>query len=857
MAPEAPSITVTHNSPSDYARPIKPAGADAMTMTDGREASEPDVPLVTDGQGTAEFKTPLVKRKGSAAGIQGADPLTAHILQRTGTAQDLNLNSPSAIGHGDALGSGSPKPSESNKRGGDGNSVNSSKDKKKMVSFLSRFIGGSRKKSLRNDFDDEESTEGDLRTEGMDAHVFSQPIGYTPQYPPPPKYIRVRSHHKSRREFNNIFLAQELYREPIYEGENGRGSNAATSATSLAIPRHKSGAIWAMKFSKDGKYLAAGGQDKVVRVWQVIGTAEERSAHETEEDAFGSAMGGVYTQGAGMRLNAPVFRNEPVQEYAGHTADILDLSWSKNQFLLSSSMDKTVRLWHVTKKECLCCFQHSDFVTSIVFHPIDDRFFLAGSLDSKLRLWSIPDKSVAFWNEVPDLITAVAFTPDGRMAIAGCSTGLCLFYETEGLRYNTQVLVRSTLGRNAKGSKITGIETTYLPPEDTNGEVKILITSNDSRVRLYNLRDKSLETKFKGYVNTCSQIRATFSDDVKYIASGSEDRKVYIWSAAPEDGEKKAKLPVEYFEASSSIVTVAILAPTKTRLLLGSSRDPVYDLCYPPPVYLGGGSDTSSVADSPKVRAASNALPQVPEDQASISPRALHSDGHIIVTADSTGRIKVFRQDCAHLKRKNEQWENGSTFSRKLGVGRRSSLNQNNNWRSSIGSDVSGRSSLGGLGIDESSRNRSVSPRKSMGGMSLNIGGSPRGTRSRAQSLSSNKGGSIAGVSVGNGSANGHSHTGSLASTANSIPRRPEVPMYNTKTRDTHSTVSSTVDNSVGDRWNRVGNAGQSTDTSVQEGYSSEESDNVDCMSCHRCGSTVFLAKKMKGSSQTKLQCAK
>src|SRR5947209_5783205 len=161
-------------------------------------------------------------------------------------------------------------------------------------------------------------------------------------------------------------------------------------------------------------------------------------------------------------------------------------------------MDKTVRLWHVSRTECLCAFQHSDFVTSIIFHPRDDRFFLAGSLDSKLRLWSIPDKSVAYYVELPDLITAVSFSPDGRIAIAGCLNGLCIFYETEGLRYHTQIHVRSSHGRNAKGNKITGIETSYFPPGNPNGEIKLLVTSNDSRIRLYHLRDKNVETKFKG-----------------------------------------------------------------------------------------------------------------------------------------------------------------------------------------------------------------------------------------------------------------------------------------------------------------------------------------------------------------------
>ena len=75
-------------------------------------------------------------------------------------------------------------------------------------------------------------------------------------------------------------------------------------------------------------------------------------------------------------------------------------------------MDKTVRLWHISRKECLCCFQHIDFVTAISFHPRNDQFFLSGSLDGKLRLWNIPEKKVACWNEVDgstNLITAANF----------------------------------------------------------------------------------------------------------------------------------------------------------------------------------------------------------------------------------------------------------------------------------------------------------------------------------------------------------------------------------------------------------------------------------------------------------------
>lgn len=52
-------------------------------------------------------------------------------------------------------------------------------------------MGGKKKSSDAPQ--DEDGFEVDMRTEGMDAHVFSQPIGYIPQFPAPPKYIRVRS----------------------------------------------------------------------------------------------------------------------------------------------------------------------------------------------------------------------------------------------------------------------------------------------------------------------------------------------------------------------------------------------------------------------------------------------------------------------------------------------------------------------------------------------------------------------------------------------------------------------------------------------------------------------------------------
>ncbi|KAF4544012.1 WD repeat containing protein [Lasiodiplodia theobromae] len=688
-----PKIRVTDPHSRDSV-PLSASPADSQQSPQPHDVSEEER-SVTPASGTFETPSPPKRAPAQRADREGiersaiqverqgvADAATARsrsirqILKRTQTSQDvLQKLRPTAD---DA--SSTPRPfTAEGAQARDvsrGDAVSLAPSKKKGVSFLSRIIGN-KKKHEDESFPDDAAS--DPRPEGMDAELFSQPIdssiGYQPRHPHPPGYIKIRSKFKKEREFDRVFLAQELRADQLpaqdepqrpASSSGASVSNNTTTTPTTANPRTSSvneRPVWALEFSKDGKYMAAGGQDGVLRVWSVISNPDERTAHEISE-------AGTQKDGQALHVNAPVFQNKPVREYVGHESTILDLSWSKNNFLLSSSMDKTVRLWHISRSECLCTFKHADFVPSIQFHPKDDRFFLAGSLDSKLRLWSIPDKTVAFWNQLPEMITAVAFTPDGKTAIAGTLSGLCMFYDTEGLKYQTQIHVKSSRGKNAKGSKITGIQAMHVGAAGaTVGDVKLLISSNDSRIRLYSMRDKGLEIKFRGQENNFSQIRATFSDDAKYVICGSEDRRAYIWSSGPIEGENRNQRPVEMFDAHNSITTCAIMAPTKTRQLLSNSEDPVYDLCNPPPVTLVSrteslsskhASEAGSVQGTPRNAKRAEGTP-------AYMARSAHHDGQIIVTADYQGNIKVFRQDCAFSKRKNvpDNWDSSSVFSRR------------------------------------------------------------------------------------------------------------------------------------------------------------------------------------------------
>ncbi|CAH0674160.1 unnamed protein product [Spodoptera exigua] len=388
------------------------------------------------------------------------------------------------------------------------------------------------------------------------------------------------------------------------------------------------GAVWCCKFSVCGRLLATAGQDKLLRVWvtrdayhmfQDMRTKynlEQKSSPTPSQESLASLSGRAPSPPPSP--SAP-FCSAPFCVYAGHSSDLLDVSWSKNYFLLSSSMDKTVRLWHISRGECLCCFQHIDFVTAIVFHPRDDRYFLSGSLDGKLRLWNIPDKKVAVWNEVDGktkLITAANFCQNGKFAVVGTYDGRCIFYTTDQLKYHTQIDVRSTRGKNSTGRKISGIEP--MPNDD-----KILVTSNDSRIRLYDLRDLNLSCKYKGYVNVSSQIKASFSHDGKYIVSGSENQCIYIWKTY-HDYSKFTSVRRdrndfwEGIKAHNALVTCAVFAPNPDHMIrMISEREQEAKLA-------------DDAADNEEVKGAEGGMV------------ASSQTGHVLVSADFNGCIKVF-----------------------------------------------------------------------------------------------------------------------------------------------------------------------------------------------------------------------
>ncbi|KAM6555522.1 hypothetical protein CsatB_002541 [Cannabis sativa] len=338
--------------------------------------------------------------------------------------------------------------------------------------------------------------------------------------------VKVRQCSKQSKELSALYLGQD-------------------------IQAHE-GSILTMKFSPDGKYLASAGEDGVVKVWQVV--EGERSNEidipeldpsclyftmnhmsevkplKVDKDKMGRSASLRKTSDSACVIFPPkVFRilEQPLHKFEGHMGEILDLSWSKNNYLLSSSVDKTVRLWQVGCHSCLKVFSHSNYVTCVQFNPMDDDYFISGSIDGKVRIWGISQCQVVDWTDIREIVTAVCYQPDGKGGIVGSIAGICRFYNISDNQLHLESQICLSSKKKSASRKITGFQ---FSPQDSR---LVMVTSADSQVRV--LRGVNVVGKYRGPRNSGNQLSACFTSDGKRIVSSCEDSNVYVWNCVKQE----------------------------------------------------------------------------------------------------------------------------------------------------------------------------------------------------------------------------------------------------------------------------------------------------------------------------------
>ena len=330
--------------------------------------------------------------------------------------------------------------------------------------------------------------------------------------------------------------------------------------------------IWVAAFDVEKNYLATGGKTGVLKIWRINTMLDDRNKY-INSFIFKDKNSETVLNEEEKKSFLNIIDESIYKIYYNHSSDITDISWSKKykNILVSVSIDCKAVIYDINQNSPLDVFIHKNALSSVCFYPdkifllnkfiidksnknrlssffeesgknklleipepkIEDDFFITACLDLRVYIWNTKRSKDPFYIiYVNEIITKALFFPDGSKLCLGSIKGNIFIYNVkDNFSYSYSFHVRN---KNKKGSmkkKITDIK--FIKKNE------ILVTTNDSRIRIININDGSVIQKFKGHKNMEGMLKCDFCENYEIIISPSEDKYVYLWNI-----EKKKKLDV-------------------------------------------------------------------------------------------------------------------------------------------------------------------------------------------------------------------------------------------------------------------------------------------------------------------------
>ncbi|XP_059023666.1 autophagy-related protein 16-1 isoform X3 [Mustela lutreola] len=268
----------------------------------------------------------------------------------------------------------------------------------------------------------------------------------------------------------------------------GSSKEVRVPTTAMYVFDAHDGEVNAVQFSPGSRLLATGGMDRRVKLWEVFGDKCEFKGSLSGSNAgitsieFDSA--GSYLLAASNDFASRIWT---VDDYrlrhtlTGHSGKVLSAKFLlDNARIVSGSHDRTLKLWDLRSKVCIKTVFAGSSCNDIV---CTEQCVMSGHFDKKIRFWDIRSESIVREMELLGKITALDLNPE---------------------------------------------------------RTELLSCSRDDLLKIIDLRINAVRQTFSAPGFKCGSdwTRVVFSPDGGYVAAGSAEGSLYVWSVLSGKVEK-------------------------------------------------------------------------------------------------------------------------------------------------------------------------------------------------------------------------------------------------------------------------------------------------------------------------------